>query len=253
MEYSAVYGEDGKKRLTDPAQAVEINPAAKTMTLPMDWDGTLAVRGCIEDMDGGINSESNLEQAQFFGVYANTKSGEQLHLADFDTEEYAKRYADLIDREYDRQAKRDATHEREPSQDRQQTRVQEQTISARDECIAAMRSVGMVVTGEHPIFDKKPHRIEADGDKKGELSGFYVAHPDGRPSGYCKNNRTGAEKRWSVKGYILDDNQKKPCTNRPRKTSTGVTTHSRPSTTRRRNGCKTRYNASRRRRNPRPI
>ncbi|MCD8351864.1 MAG: ssDNA-binding domain-containing protein [Planctomycetaceae bacterium] len=205
MEYSAVYGEDGKKRLTDPAQAVEIVPAAKTMTLPMDWDGTLEVRGCMEDMDGGVYSEPNLEQAQFFGVYANTKSGEHQHLADFDTEEYATRYAALIDREYDRQTKR----EREPAQDRQQTRVQEQTISARDECIAAMRSVGMIVTGEHPIFDKKPHRIEVDGDKKGELSGFYVAHPDGRPSGYCKNNRTGEEKRWSVKGYILDDKQKK--------------------------------------------
>jgi phage/plasmid primase-like uncharacterized protein len=46
-----------------------------------------------------------------------------------------------------------------------------------------MKSVGMVISGEHPIFDKQSHRIAVEGDKSGEMSGFYVAHPDGRPSG----------------------------------------------------------------------
>lgn len=30
-------------------------------------------------------------------------------------------------------------------------------------------------------------------DKHGEKAGFYVAHLDGIPAGYIKNNRTGAE------------------------------------------------------------
>lgn len=217
MEYATVLGEDNKMRVTDPVQAVDITPTVKSMSLPVDWNGTLEVRGCVEDMDGGVYSEPNMEQAQFFGVYANTRDGEQRHLADFDSENDAKRYAELVEREYKRQTQRDNTQDHEQSQKQAQNAVtdrpretpREPVVSPRDECIAAMKSVGMVVTGDHPIFDKKPHRIEVEGDKKGELSGFYVAHPDGRPSGYCKNNRTGDEKKWSAKGYILDDHQKK--------------------------------------------
>ncbi len=216
MEYTAVQDEDGKMRLTDPAQAVDITPAQKSMVLTDSWDGTLQVRGCVEDMDGNVISDPvDKEQAQFFGVYANTKDGEQYHLTDFDTEQYANRYAALVEREYNRQTQQENAQAREQPREPERTAsaerrdTKEQTVSAREECIAAMRSVGMVVSGDHPIFDKKPHRIEVENDKKGELSGFYVAHPDGRPSGYCKNNRTGEEKRWSAKGYILDDNQKK--------------------------------------------
>ncbi len=42
----------------------------------------------------------------------------------------------------------------------------------------------------------------------GEKSGFYVAHLDGHPAGYFKNNRTGIEIRWKAKGYSLTDEQK---------------------------------------------
>ncbi|KTD55145.1 DNA primase traC [Legionella sainthelensi] len=77
-----------------------------------------------------------------------------------------------------------------------------------DEFKAALVSLGAIVSGEHPIMDGKPHRISTEGDKNGEKAGFYVAHLDGIPAGYIKNNRTGAELNWKCKGYILTDEQK---------------------------------------------
>ncbi|MGQ3892183.1 zincin-like metallopeptidase domain-containing protein [Legionella sp. CNM-4043-24] len=43
-------------------------------------------------------------------------------------------------------------------------------------------SVGCIVSSNHPIMDGNTHRIAVEGDKKGEKSGFYVAHTDGLPS-----------------------------------------------------------------------
>ena len=63
-----------------------------------------------------------------------------------------------------------------------------------------LRSIGGNVTGQHPIMDGKGHRMEADGDTRGEKSIFYVAHLDGVPNIYAKNNRTGEEVRHSVRG-----------------------------------------------------
>lgn len=77
-----------------------------------------------------------------------------------------------------------------------------------DEFKAALLSLGAIVSGEHPIMDGKPHRIPTEGDKNGEKAGFYVAHLDGIPAGYIKNNRTGADLNWKCKGYILTDEQK---------------------------------------------
>lgn len=57
-------------------------------------------------------------------------------------------------------------------------------------------------------MDGKPHRISTEGDKNSEKAGFYVAHLDGIPAGYIKNNRTGTELNWKCKGYILTDEQK---------------------------------------------
>jgi len=57
-------------------------------------------------------------------------------------------------------------------------------------------------------MDGSKHRIKVIGDKSGEKSGFYVAHLDGHPAGYFKNNRTGIEIRWKAKGYSLTDEQK---------------------------------------------
>ncbi|NCC62445.1 MAG: toprim domain-containing protein, partial [Verrucomicrobiae bacterium] len=72
----------------------------------------------------------------------------------------------------------------------------------------ALESLGCVVDGAHPIIDGKTHRITTDGDKRGEQSGFYVAHLDGHPAGYIKNNRTGEELKWKAKGYVLSPQEK---------------------------------------------
>ncbi|MER2511757.1 MAG: zincin-like metallopeptidase domain-containing protein [Nitrosomonas ureae] len=71
-----------------------------------------------------------------------------------------------------------------------------------------LRAQGCLVDGNHPVMDGSKHRIKVEGDKPGEKSGFYVAHLDGHPAGYFKNNRTGIEIRWKAKGYSLTDEQK---------------------------------------------
>ncbi|MDR1519979.1 MAG: DUF5710 domain-containing protein, partial [Planctomycetota bacterium] len=87
--------------------------------------------------------------------------------------------------------------------------VQEPAVTPREEFAAVLKEIGAVVEGEHPIMDKKPHRIEVEGDKAGERSGFYVLHGDGRPAGFCKNNRTQEEIHFAGKGYVLDAAEKK--------------------------------------------
>lgn len=89
-----------------------------------------------------------------------------------------------------------------------QVQLQEKVLIPENEFKAALISLGAIVSGEHPIMDGKPHRISTEGDKNGEKAGFYVAHLDGIPAGYIKNNRTGAELNWKCKGYILTDEQK---------------------------------------------
>jgi len=85
---------------------------------------------------------------------------------------------------------------------------QDPAITPREEFSNFLRSLGCDVTGEHPLMDGKKHRISVEGDRKGERAGFYVAHMDGQPAGYIKNNRTGAEKRWKAKGYLIDQRMK---------------------------------------------
>lgn len=82
------------------------------------------------------------------------------------------------------------------------------SLSPADEFKEALISLGAIVTGDHPIMDGKTHRIQMDDDKHGEKAGFYVAHLDGIPAGYIKNNRTGGELKWKCKGYVLTDEQK---------------------------------------------
>ena len=81
-------------------------------------------------------------------------------------------------------------------------------MTPRDEFADALRTIGGLVTGEHPIMDGRTHRIAVEGDRKGETAGFYVAHLDGHPAGYIKNNRTGVELTWRSKGYCLDPQEK---------------------------------------------
>jgi phage/plasmid primase-like uncharacterized protein len=76
-------------------------------------------------------------------------------------------------------------------------------MAPREEFAEVLRSLGCIVSGEHPIMDGKKQRIGVEGDKKGEQAGFYVGHLDGHPAGYIKNNRTGIDMKWKSKGYAL--------------------------------------------------
>ena len=88
------------------------------------------------------------------------------------------------------------------------SRQQESAIDPHIEFADLLRAQGCLVDGSHPMMDGQTHRIRVTGDKRSEQSGFYVAHLDGRPAGYFKNNRTGIETRWKAKGYSLTDEQK---------------------------------------------
>jgi antirestriction protein ArdC/phage/plasmid primase-like uncharacterized protein len=77
-------------------------------------------------------------------------------------------------------------------------------MDPRVEFAGALRELGCVIGGDHPIMDGQKHRIAVDGDRRGEHGGFYVGHLDGHPAGYIKNHRTGVEINWKAKGYKLD-------------------------------------------------
>lgn len=81
-------------------------------------------------------------------------------------------------------------------------------MSPQEEFSEALRSLGCVVEGKHPMMDGKTHRIPVEGDKKGEAAGFYVGHLDGHPAGYIKNNKTNLDMKWKSKGYALDPEEK---------------------------------------------
>ena len=88
--------------------------------------------------------------------------------------------------------------------------TQIQATTPREELINAMTAKGMIISDNHPIMDGKSHRISVHGDDhaKNERSGFYVAHSDGVPAGYLKNNRTGEETKWRATGFSLTDDMK---------------------------------------------
>lgn len=88
--------------------------------------------------------------------------------------------------------------------------LQPPAMSPKEEFADALRSIGCVVGGEHPIMDGTKQRIPVEGENSTRKSGsgFYVAHVDGRPAGYAKNNKTGAEITWKAKGYVLEPQQK---------------------------------------------
>jgi antirestriction protein ArdC/phage/plasmid primase-like uncharacterized protein len=81
-------------------------------------------------------------------------------------------------------------------------------MTLREEFVEALKAVGCIVTGEHPIMDGNKHRIETVGDKTGQRAGFYVGHLDGHPAGHIQNNRTGEVLKWKAKGYSLSDEEK---------------------------------------------
>ena len=90
------------------------------------------------------------------------------------------------------------------------TMQQGPAMAPREEFTEALKSVGCLISGEHPIMDGEKHRITVEGEKftKNSGSGFYVGHLDGHPAGYIKNNKTGVDLTWKSKGYTLDPEQK---------------------------------------------
>jgi putative DNA primase/helicase len=56
-------------------------------------------------------------------------------------------------------------------------------------------------------MDGRSHRMATLDDDRGEKSMFYVAHSDGRPAGYAKNNRTGEEQRWKASAVTMTREQ----------------------------------------------
>jgi antirestriction protein ArdC/phage/plasmid primase-like uncharacterized protein len=391
MREALIRHADGGNEMVSPKAVTEIRDTGHTTAFPLDWTGELTVKHCAEDRDGSVRSgyAVSLNEVQFYGVYAAREDGTELHVKDFDTNDAAQEYADLVKQEYLRQTGKEAevaeptqenrqyinvpypdrrearakgaewdgaakswfvppgveagqltvkwpTHDpaatrtaqeskqaeraksgpdklyinvpkaekdtakelgarwdREavswyvprninpepltakwPVHDPAQAAVHSQSatpanakngqkevqyltvpykekkaakaagarwdgqktqwyaapgadldklkrwfpenqpsqgpvLSPREEFAAVLKSVGAEVSGEHPIFDKKSHRIAAEGDKSGEQSCFYVAHPDGRAAGYAKNNRTQEEVYWVAKGYLLSDADKK--------------------------------------------
>jgi putative DNA primase/helicase len=87
---------------------------------------------------------------------------------------------------------------------------QDPAMTPREEFAGFLKSLGCVVSDKHPIMDSKSHRITVEGEKYSANagSGFYVAHLDGHPAGYAKNNKTGQEENWKAKGYVLDNEHK---------------------------------------------
>jgi phage/plasmid primase-like uncharacterized protein len=87
-------------------------------------------------------------------------------------------------------------------------RQQAPALMPREEFSEAMKSVGCILTGDHPIMDGRKHRIATVGDKAGKQAGFYVGFLDGHPAGYIQNNRTGEVVKWKAKGYALSEVEK---------------------------------------------
>lgn len=85
---------------------------------------------------------------------------------------------------------------------------QDNVMSPKEEFTLALQSMGCIVDGEHPIMDGQNHRIKVQGDRGTEKAGFYKAFLDGHPAGYIKNNRTGFDMKWKLKGYVLTDEEK---------------------------------------------
>jgi N12 class adenine-specific DNA methylase/antirestriction protein ArdC/phage/plasmid primase-like uncharacterized protein len=94
--------------------------------------------------------------------------------------------------------------------------------SPQEEFAEALRAMGCIVEGEHPIMDGERHRIRVEGDKTkndrlggGTYRGFLPAPgdrmPNGAPeipAGYIKNHRTQIEMKWKAKGYTFTEEEK---------------------------------------------
>jgi len=85
---------------------------------------------------------------------------------------------------------------------------QSPAMNPKEEFSDALRSIGAIVSGDHPVMDGSKQRIKVDGDKGSAKSGFYVGHLDGHPAGFMQNNKSGKELKWKSKGYSLSPEEK---------------------------------------------
>src|SRR5687768_13288959 len=64
----------------------------------------------------------------------------------------------------------------------------------------ALADAGLILDGP-PIMDGKLHRVPAAGDKRGEKSGAYAGHLEGKmPGGFIQNFKTGEVVKWKAEG-----------------------------------------------------
>jgi hypothetical protein len=86
----------------------------------------------------------------------------------------------------------------------------DQTTGAREAFAAALRAMGCVVSGEHPVMDGQRHGIGVEGgvaigaavQDDAHQAAFYVAHLEGRPHGYIRNFRTGIDMQWKARAVV---------------------------------------------------
>ncbi|MCL2029797.1 MAG: zincin-like metallopeptidase domain-containing protein [Deltaproteobacteria bacterium] len=91
-----------------------------------------------------------------------------------------------------------------PAQDLQPAFI---TLGPAEELGQVLASAGFNLNGI-PVLDGKIHRVPVQGAASGSKDGAYCAHPDGRPSGWFKNHKTGLQGTWVHSSHVLTQDQK---------------------------------------------
>jgi|GEM_PF-2251654 len=223
----------------------------RSMNLPRDWSGHLELQGYRTNDNG---EPEKTDAPEFYTVLAKRENGEPEPVASFTLQQDANKYKYQVTRQFEYQGKRrgiDFDYEQLKSPDRGftserkdsdrplgergaeagQTRgeakdrtipAMEPTEETRAEAVVAMEAVGMIVSGNHPILDNKGHRIDVEGDKPRQGSGWYIGFTNGKPGGVCVNNRSNERVEWSKsRGYKFTENKKRElnCIAQAKKTS----------------------------------
>lgn len=214
ITYNVKLDENGLSERTSEAEARRIVETQKSMSLPRDWNGELTVHGCVENSDGEIEKSN---APTFYSVMAKTEEGKSEFVASFNSQRDAQKYVYQALRQYEYLGTKlglDVDFERLKNPDRPMAQTAGQNRSSRGGgnnaaaidsmeetrrlCIRTMESIGLVVSGKHPIIDGAGHRIAVAGGKEGNLDGWYVAHSDRTPGGTCINHVTKARADWST-------------------------------------------------------
>lgn len=75
-----------------------------------------------------------------------------------------------------------------------------------EEFKAAIQQLGLIV--DSPLMDGKIHRVPVEHGKANANDGAYCGYFDGRPNGWVKNFKSGAETKWIATGHVLTPEQK---------------------------------------------